>query len=65
MREVANYNDNVVIKLQNDNQILQRKAMQLSANLQENIQTARRLAKQLQISEEKLQKVSGQADKMK
>lgn len=33
MREVANYNDNVVVKLQADNEILQRKVMELSTNL--------------------------------
>lgn len=33
--------------------------MELSANLEENIETTRRLTKQLQISEEKLQKISG------
>lgn len=51
MAEVAHYNDTVVQKLSQDNDYLGRKLGELTPNLEESLETVKRLTKQLQVSE--------------
>lgn len=59
MKEVSSYNDNVVHKIHAENETLLKRVNQLEPNLEESLETIKRLTKQLQISEEKLQKFAG------
>ena len=65
MEEVNNYNNNIVKKLHNDNQMLTAKVDDLTVSLADSLESVKRLTQQLQASEENCKKYSSEAHKLK
>lgn len=65
MKEVASYNQNVVHKIHAENEVLSKRVSELAPQLDQALETIKRLTKQLSVLEENSSKVSTENNRNK